>query len=82
MGRPVDQDLRRLLIKLLGNVNDLGLVNDSRFSSGVITKRRVGGDNNVLLLALRKKSQMITNPDKNDKIDLQYLKSSGWIKLG
>lgn len=52
VGRPVDQDLRRLLIKLLGNVNNLGLVNDSRFSSGVVTKRRVGGDNNVLLLAI------------------------------
>lgn len=53
MGRPVDQDLRRLLIELLGNVNDLGLVNNSGFASGVVTERRVGGDDNVLLLALR-----------------------------
>lgn len=53
MGRPVDQDLRRLLIELLGDVNDLGLVNDSGFASGVVAERRVGGDDNVLLLALR-----------------------------
>lgn len=84
MSRPVDQDLRRLLVELLGNVNDLGLVDDSRLASGVVTERRVGSDDNVLLLALRKvKSQTIMNPKKDDKvIDLQYLKSSGWIKLG
>lgn len=53
MSRPVDQDLRRLLVELLGNVNDLGLVDDSRLASGVVTERRVGSDDNVLLLALK-----------------------------
>lgn len=53
MSRPVDQDLRRLLVELLGNVNDLRLVDDSRLASGVVTERRVGSDDNVLLLALK-----------------------------
>lgn len=53
MCRPVNQDLRRLLVELLGNVNDLGLVDDSRLASSVVTEWRVRSDDNVLLLALK-----------------------------
>lgn len=83
MSRPVDQDLRRLLVELLGNVNDLGLVDDSGLASGVVTERRVSSDDNVLLLALKSEESDDNESEKRgQKIDLQYLKSSGWIKLG
>lgn len=84
MSRPVDQDLRRLLVELLGNVNDLGLVDDSRLASGVVTERRVGSDDNVLLLALKGEESEDNESEKRRQreIDLQYLNSSGWIKLG
>lgn len=83
MSRPVDQDLRRLLVELLGNVNDLGLVDDSGLASGVVTERRVSSDDNVLLLALKSEESDDNESEKRGQKDrLTVLEELGLDQAG
>ena len=69
MCSPGDQDLSWGLVDLLGDFLDGGCVDDSGFTGDVVSERRIGGDDDLLLLAYS--LELISRED------LQYLNNSG-----